>query len=312
MSKHLFGAIVTPHGIAANNRGESEGNLTTLQKILWNGEVHSTVSAEAIRWAIRANWQDRGYDVNRKWDENTRRHSWQDMDFEQGGEPYIDDDVLGYMSAQAAKEEASEGESEERSPGRRQRRRGKALVRRSRFEVTRAISLSPWAGDVVFSVAGIGATPSASRSGTDPVPYSGEIHATRYQYAFALTPEHLFDKRRAGALIDAIIDLGDVAGNQARYLYDFAPDAVIFRWTDDYAPRILYPFQLDVAGRLAVPELLRRVRANDVSASELVIGGSLADTGDGEELRKLGAIVSSGVKQAAQDIKQRLTEILGA
>ena len=41
MSLHVFGLIVTPYGTAANNRGENEGNMTTLQKILWQGEVHT-------------------------------------------------------------------------------------------------------------------------------------------------------------------------------------------------------------------------------------------------------------------------------
>lgn len=31
MTWHLHGAIVTSHGTAANNRGDNEGNLTTLQ-----------------------------------------------------------------------------------------------------------------------------------------------------------------------------------------------------------------------------------------------------------------------------------------
>ncbi|MDP9375258.1 MAG: type I-B CRISPR-associated protein Cas7/Cst2/DevR, partial [Chloroflexota bacterium] len=141
MSKHLFGAVVTPHGVAANNRGESEGNLITLQKVLWDGEVHSTVSAEAIRWAIRANWQDRGLPVNRTWHEEARRHTWQDQDFARNGEPYVDDDVLGYMSAQAAREEAGDTAPAGDAPRQRGRARGRTLARRSRFEVTRAISL---------------------------------------------------------------------------------------------------------------------------------------------------------------------------
>lgn len=58
MSLHIFGAIVTGHGCAANNRGETEGNITTLQKLLWKGQVHTTVSAEAIRWALRYYWQN--------------------------------------------------------------------------------------------------------------------------------------------------------------------------------------------------------------------------------------------------------------
>ena len=47
MSIHIFGAVLTANGVAANNRGESEGNISTLQKLLWQGQVHTTVSAEA-------------------------------------------------------------------------------------------------------------------------------------------------------------------------------------------------------------------------------------------------------------------------
>lgn len=305
MSKHLFGAVVTAHGIAANNRGETEGNLTTLQKILWNGDVYTTVSAEAIRWAIRLNWQQQGSPVNRNWDEATRVHAWKDPEFLQSGEPYVDDDLLGYMSAQAAKQETN-AEEEGATTARRGRARGRTLVRRSRFEATRAISLSPWTGDVVFSVAGTGATPFASSKGNFPVPYSAEVHATRYQYGFAFTPGDLFDPARAALLVDALVNLTEVAGNHARYLYDFAPDAIIFRWTDDFAPRILYPFQLADGGGLTVPSLSRRVVAGDVDAAELVIGGSIADSEDAAALKALGATVYPGAKKAAQEVKRRM------
>lgn len=309
MTKHLFGAIITDHGIAANNRGETEGNTTTLQKLLWNGDVHTTISAEAIRWAIRTDWQNRGLPVNRRWDERARGHAWEDRDFQQGGEPYIDDDVLGYMSAQAARQDGNE-ELGDRPAGRRGRARGTTLVRRSRFEATRAVSLSPWTGDVVFNVASVGATPSASQTGRDPVPYSGEVHATRYQYAFALTPEHLIDRTRAFEVLEAIINLSEVAGNHARFLYDFAPDSVIFRWTDDPAPRMLYAFQLDANGGLAVPQLLRRIRAGDVESRELIVGGSLSEAADGQALHEFGARVYAGVKEAAQEVKQRIAQVI--
>src|SRR5438132_4256971 len=78
MSKHLFGLIVTPYGTAANNRGETEGNITTLQKLLWKGEVCTTISAEAIRWALRYYWQRRGNPVNRFWNGELEDHQWQD------------------------------------------------------------------------------------------------------------------------------------------------------------------------------------------------------------------------------------------
>jgi CRISPR-associated protein Cst2 len=215
------------------------------------------------------------------------------------------------MSAEAARTEASEAASAEPATGRRVRARGRTLARRSRFEVSRAISLSPWTGDVVFNVAGIGATPSASRSGRDPVPYSGEVHATRYQYGFALTPDDLFDKRRAVAVVDAIVDLAEVAGSHARYFYDFSPDTIIFRWTDDPAPRLLYPFRADDDGRLSVPDVLRRVRAGDIEPDELIVGGSLATMPDGEQFRGLGVRLHDGVKAAAEDARTRLRQHLG-
>lgn len=34
MSLHVFANFATPFGTAANNRAETEGNITTLQKLL--------------------------------------------------------------------------------------------------------------------------------------------------------------------------------------------------------------------------------------------------------------------------------------
>ena len=97
MSKHLFGLVVTHHGTAANNRGETEGNTTTLQKLLWKDDVRTTVSAEAIRWAIRYHWQRLDKDsVNRVWNEDKLDHHWEDPTWKgwsagvEGGKIYAD------------------------------------------------------------------------------------------------------------------------------------------------------------------------------------------------------------------------------
>ena len=74
MSQHLFAAIVTHHGTAANNRGESDGNITTLQKLLWQGQVHTTVSAEAVRFALRRRLAN-AEETNRRWDEDKRTNT---------------------------------------------------------------------------------------------------------------------------------------------------------------------------------------------------------------------------------------------
>jgi len=308
MSKHLFGLIVTPHGTAANNRGENEGNITTLQKILWNGEVHTTVSAEAIRWAIRYYWQRAGKKVNRVWDEEANDHKWEDEDWlswtdpqgkGKGRETYIDDDVLGFMLAEAGKTEGNEEEAGSAKAGRKGRRaKGTCDKRRGALEITRALSLTPFAGDITFN--------AKSGEKTSTSLYGTEVHATRYQYGFALTPESLRDRSRALDVVDAVVALAEVAGNQSRFLYDFSPDSVIFRWTDDFAPRCLYGFTLD-GERLTLREDVRhRISAGDVAATELIVGGTLAATPDGSALKSQGASVFDGVKAAADEIKKRI------
>jgi CRISPR-associated protein Cst2 len=295
MSKHLFATIVTHHGTAANNRGETDGNVTTLQKLLWQGQVHTTVSAEAIRFALRRRLATiTGEETNRSWNEDTRSNEWRDQDFKRWKKKddpaFIDDDLLGYMSAKAAKEE---GEA------------GTADVRRAVLEVTRAISLLPWSGDVTFNAASPGATPSAAKKENNPVPYGTELHATRYQYGIALTPERLRKKDRAKSAISGLCELAEVAGNHGRFLFDFSPESIVFRLTDDPAPRLLYIFeQRDQT--VDAPRLLERVEAGDVKAKELVIGGSFSATTTAAKLKELGAEVVPGVRKAAEKIFEKL------
>ena len=306
MSLHVFANFVTPFGTAANNRAETEGNITTLQKILWYSETHTTNSAEAIRFALRrhlASAENLG--TNRRWDETDRVNEWQDWEFKgwgsEKGKTFIDDDLLGYMTAEAAKEE---GES------------GSANVRRAVLEVTRAVSLTPWAGDVTFNAASPGATPSAQKKGTNPVPYGTEVHATRYQYGIALTPERLRDKSRAAKAVKALCELGTVAGNHGRFLFDFSPDSVVFRLTDDPAPRFLYCFETPDGGKTVdARQLLERVEDGDIDPKELIIGGVFAKTETAQQLKAKGAFLGvngqTGVKAAAAEAVRRINQRLG-
>lgn len=297
MSLHIFGNILTQHAVAANNRAETEGNITTLQKILWKGQVHSTVSAEAIRFALRQLLAS-SEPTNRRWDEDARENTWQDHTFagwsEASGETFIDDDLLGFMKAEAAKEEKGK------------KGKGTTTARRAVLEVTRAVSLTPWAGDVTFNAASPGATPSAAKKGTNPVPYGTELHATRYQYGFALTPERLRKPGRACVAVEKLCALTEVAGNQARFLYDFSPESAVFRVTQDPAPRLLYAFEADGDGGYRAPGLLRRVTAGDIEAGELIIAGAFADSEDGRALVELGALAIVGVRKAAAEVTARV------
>jgi CRISPR-associated protein Cst2 len=307
MSLHVFANFVTPFGTAANNRAETEGNITTLQKLLWQGETHSTVSAEAIRFALRRRLGT-NEKTNRVWDDALRANVWEDHQFKgwasETGVTFIDDDLLGYMIAEAAKEGADDN-------------KGSANVRRAVLEVTRAVSLTPWAGDVTFNAASPGATPSASKkdkSGKqdkNPVPYGTEVHATRYQYGIALTPERLRDKSRAAKAIEALGSLGTVAGNHGRFLFDFSPEAVVIRLTQDPAPRLLYCFDTPDDGETVhAKKLLDRINAGDIAPTELLLGVADLDSKLACDLQAKGVQVL-GVRAACAEASKRINAALG-
>jgi CRISPR-associated protein Cst2 len=322
---HLFGNILTTYGTAANNRGENEGNTTTLQKLNWKGDTHSSVSSEAIRWALRYYWQTHGYSVNRIWQEDTSdKIKFQDEGFD--AIKYIDDDVLGFMRAEAAKKEGSEQSQKEESeiseeseeevkleviqelendakakkPKRTKNKKpqGVNINRRGMLGVTRAVSINPFFGDITFN-----ATSSGKKGKTSL--HSTEVHATRYQYGFAITPEGLNEKSRINAVLDGLISIAEVAGNHARFLYDFSPESIILRWTQyDASPRCLYCFEEDELGNILIPDLVRRVEVGDINPEELWIGGKIADSLGDLKVGDSKAHIFPGVKAVVEELKK--------
>jgi len=177
------------------------------------------------------------------------------------------------------------------------------LNRRGALEVTRAISLSPFEGDITFN--------AKSGEKTTTSLYGTEVHATRYQYGIALTPESLRNRSRIIKVVDAVIGLGEVGGNHSRFLFDFSPDSVVFRWTDDFAPRILYGFEMDAKGNVSFPALIQKIKDGDVNAKELFIGGAIVHLLDEETRNQLkDATISNGdkagVKGAAEALKKQI------
>jgi CRISPR-associated protein Cst2 len=314
MSIHIHATILTAHAVAANNRGLTEGNITTLQKLVWGtGEVHTTVSAESIRFALRRHFQEEDEKIlNRTYDETERANKWKDADFSDPGK-YLDDDLLGFMSAKAAANESQDAlatDNEDSKKGKPKRGNSNTLVRRSPLEITRAVSLVPWLGDVIYNFASPGATPSAQKKGTNPVPYGTETHATRYQYSLSLTPEHLKQKERAGKALRVICSLGSVAGNNARFLFDFSPESIVIRVTHDPAPRILYCFGSRENNTVHLDQLLKKIKQDDIKPEELFVGGMILNTLCDDALTTLGHTGDKlGVKAACENAlaKAKLT-----
>jgi CRISPR-associated protein Cst2 len=280
MTMHLFGTVLTGQAVAHNNRGESEGTVSTLQKVIRNGELYSTVSSEAIRYALREGWgDDDELNLNRRVSHDGSE--WTDKEFKKP-EQHIDDDVLGYMHAKK-----------------------ETLSRRGILEIGRAVSTTPWPGTISAHFASAGSNPSVTSD--NPIPYQCEVHDTRYQYTFALTPGSLLKEKRdrTERTLLAIQNLRRPAGNHARFLFDFAPEAIILRWTSDPAPRIMFCFEQGEDGQLSLAKLVARVKGGDVDPAELAVGA--VDAIDGlDELRKLKVPVFDGVKKTFSDILDRV------
>jgi len=98
-----------------------------------------------------------------------------------------------------------------------------------------------------------------------------------------------------------------VAGNHARFAYDFSPASIVLRVTSAHSSKIQNCFRHDEETRgYHIGRLMRRVETGDIPASELIVGGEIADTYEGNRLKELGVFVSGGVEQAITEAKRRI------
>jgi CRISPR-associated protein Cst2 len=89
-----------------------------------------------------------------------------------------------------------------------------------------------------------------------------------------------------------------VAGNHGRFLFDFSPDAVVIRITDDPAPRLLYCFETEDDGKTVLAHaLVAKLESGDISPDELIIGASDIKSPLAQQLGTKGLKVQ-GVKAA--------------
>lgn len=280
MSQHLFATIVTPTAVAANNRGEGDGStLSTLQKITRGHDQYTTVSAEAIRWALRDYFQQHiPAEINRTFDVDADKYNFKDERC--SAEQFIDDDLFGYMDAKKDKSNQNA-----------------TVKRRGAVEVSRAISLDPFWGDTAFGSKG------GEKNKTSI--HQTEVHCTAYQYTVAVTPEHLKKRDRALQLLDALVGIRHVGGNHSRFLYEFRPESIVLRVTEDPSPWIMGCFER-VSNTVGCRRLVRLVEVKDLLPNELIVAGEIADTPYGKQLSELGVNVYRGVKDAIAATKEVL------
>ncbi len=93
-----------------------------------------------------------------------------------------------------------------------------------------------------------------------------------------------------------------------RFLFDFAPESIVLRWTQDFAPRFLYCYDEDELGDISMPKLLRQMRSGDLDPAEFWIGGEITETLQDSEYESIHKF--DGVKSAVDDLKQQITSDL--
>ncbi|HEV7906123.1 MAG TPA: DevR family CRISPR-associated autoregulator [Pyrinomonadaceae bacterium] len=317
-TNYLYGTILTSEAVAANNRGDNIGNTTTLQKVFHQDDLHTSVSAEAIRFALRYRFQLENLNVNRTYDQEAGRLDYEDEKRVKwspaNGDVFIDDDLMGFMDAAAAQvekegEEAAEAaeavEVEKPVKGaKKPRAKGKTTKRPSPLAVGRAVSLRPYRGELSFNAV------SGEKVKGKLSLYNAEMHTTEYQYSFGLNLDDVVKKENVGHLVNAVIDPPPVAGNHARFAYDFSPASIVLRVTNAHSSRIQNCFEHDEESRsYTVERLIRRVEGGDIPAVELIVGGELAGTSEGARLQELGVTIFPGVKAAADEARRRIAAL---
>jgi CRISPR-associated protein Cst2 len=89
-------------------------------------------------------------------------------------------------------------------------------------------------------------------------------------------------------------------------LFDFSPDAVVFRLTPDPAPRLLYCFGTKDDGKTVTADsLAARLSAGDVTANELIAGVGDLNSPLAKQLSEAG-VKPVGVKAACAEAVKRI------
>ncbi|MEM9276758.1 MAG: DevR family CRISPR-associated autoregulator [Cyanobacteria bacterium P01_F01_bin.143] len=297
---YLFGTLMTHYGSASLNHGQRKGNVSPLQKAKWHNKIHSVVNSDAIRWSLRYYWQQQGYPVNRNWNPEEFKNTLQDKKYDPFR--FIDDDVLGYLNPEAAKKEVVEKIPEDDNSGKKKKSPEKQSKRNSiqrlgALGVNRAFSLTPFDGGVTFN------SKSGEKDRTSL--HFIEFHNTRYQYVFGLDCNHVIEKSRIFQVLDGLMSIRKVGGHNNVFCYNFSPESIVFRWTQDSSPDIFYCFeQLETrpgiyAEPTISPKLIESVETKDIDPDELWIGGEIA-----KNFKLEKAHIFPGRKQTISELKR--------
>ncbi len=276
MNKNIFATILTYPAPSANYRGESEENRSVIQKITDGRFEYAIISPEAMRNAMREMLQAYALPCNR-----SRLHNEDQLavQFAEYPDPtkFVDDFFFGYLLALNKKERAKAEEV---------RGKGYPIKRDSILRMNLAKSLEPYRHDAVFTQSPVNVNSPWKNADTSALLHR-ETVVTAFQYPVAFNGSDIIDGNNPGpdesvrkkwfaAILRAIAELTDVAGNHARSLFHMAPASIVIRVTDRLVPGYdSYGFRMDSKGNVSLPEVIDGILKSDFPGSEFYLGGTI-------------------------------------
>lgn len=260
---NLFATILTNAAPSGNYRGESEENRTVLQKITLGDQLHTVISPEAMRNALREIIAQRlgadswGKSINRRRLHEEGQLAVEFKDFPDA-EKYADDFLFGYM---VAKEEEM-------------KKTKRPAKRDSVVRMNLAVSVDPYRFDATFHQSPLSGGSSPWNNASTSALLHREVSWTAYQYPLALAGSDFTNQREktwGRHLLTSVAELSSVAGGHARAYYEMSPHSIVLRLTSSLVGGFdTYGFRGDGSW-----SELPRLKPDDLPPSEFWIGGAV-------------------------------------
>lgn len=280
---NLFGTVLTHTAPSANYRGESAENRAVIQKITKGRFEYPIISPETMRNALRESLATiLGKDKcnrERLHDEEQLAVKFKDYP---DADKYADDFFMGWLVAAGKSDRAKireELKSKNRKPD------TFTFKRDSVLRMNMAVGLEPYRHNTVFTQSPQNVD-SPWKNADNSQLLHRETAVTAFQYPFALNMEECRAKKDwTKALLKAIGELNNVAGNHARSYYEMSPASIVVRLTNQLVAGYgTYGFRIEEGDTHTLPEIVDGILKGDYPGNEFYLGGRIVkDMGNSGE-----------------------------
>lgn len=301
---NLFGTVLTYTAPSANYRGESAENRAVIQKITKGRFEYPIISPETIRNALRETLAAMKLPCNRERLHDEEQLAVRFKDYPDA-DKYADDFFMGWLVA-AGKSDRATIRNKLKGNGRNPD--AFTFKRDSVLRMNMAVGLEPYRHNTVFTQSPQNVD-SPWKNADNSQLLHRETAVTAFQYPFALNLEECKTKKEwTKALLKAIGELNDVAGNHARSYYEMAPASIVVRLTNQLvAGYDTYGFRIKEGDAHTLPEIVDGILKGDYPGNEFYLGGKVAKEAEG-----VNSSDSSGQPILKEDAKtpKTLAEVL--